>query len=192
MRRPGNHAVIHRHVEIIAFAALGPADQRHQNAGESHQRAAHVARRHAWHVGLAVLIHTEAGHAGERQDAQIMRRTVAVRPILAEGGDRAINHLRRTRGDCVIADTETGDDARAEGLEHNVRCFGQTKEQFPPLLALEVERQALLAAVGVAVIDGLAAALGPYMARRIAAVGVFDLDHLGAMVGHHHGQVRTG
>ena len=131
----------------------------------------------------------DAEHARGRLDREIMRRPVAIRPRLAEGRDRDVDDFWRTGGDRFIADAQPVDHARPKRLHEHVRGLGQAQQRLDPGRVLEVEGQALLAAMGVGEIDANAVALGADAAVRLALVG-FDLDHLGAVIGHHLGHRR--
>jgi hypothetical protein len=119
-----------------------------------------------------------------------VRGLVAVAPGLAERGDRAVDELRRARGDLRIAHAEPVHHAWPEAFDQDVGALGEPQQELLPLGMLEVEPQALLPAMGVAEPHRVAGLAQAEIAHRLAALVRLDLDHLGAVVGHHHRQMR--
>ena len=121
-----------------------------------------------------------------------MRRLVAQRPVLAKGADRAIDDTRVARRDRVIADTEPRNDARTERLHDHIRLVRELQERRKIILVLEVERDGSFAPRDVAEPDrrsvGRARAHGAH--RLTDSILRLDHDHIRAMIGHGHGQMR--
>ena len=118
-------------------------------------------------------------------------------PVLPEAGDRyergARVELLEPRG----AKTEALDRARAKAFDDEVGLLGEAAEDVAAGGGLEVERDASLAGVefqehtaAVAVRD--VTGERPHPARHVAAVGVLDLEDVGAVVGEQLGGVRPG
>jgi hypothetical protein len=130
------------------------------------------------------------GGAGDRHEAglaldqQVVRLLVAVRPVGAVAGDVAHDDRRLLLGQHVIAETEARGCAGREVLHHDIRLFQhESLEHLGRLGVLDVERQALLRAVGPDEMRGEAAHPGVVAAREVAGAGTLDLDDAGAEVG---------
>ena len=120
-----------------------------------------------------------------------MGRPVAVGSRLSEGGDGGVDDLRCAGAHGLVTDPEAIDHAGTERLEDHVGGLGEAQEGLAPGLALEIDREAPLAPVRIAEIDRVAVLGGPDHARGIAALRILDLDHVRAVIGHHHRQMRT-
>jgi hypothetical protein len=110
---------------------------------------------------------------------------------LAERRQRRVDHARVARPHRFVTNAQALHHAGAEGLDHHVGARRQTQCHLQPRGMLEIELHALLAAVGIGEIHRHAVALGPDLPVRLAAVGGFELDHLGAVIGHHLGERRS-
>ena len=89
-----------------------------------------------------------------------------------------------------VVDAQARGDAGAEGLDHHIGPGHEFVEGKAAGLALQIQHDAALATMGIAEPGRNAGLLQADLAHRLATWR-FDLDHVGAMVGHHHGQVRT-
>ena len=142
------------------------------------------------HRGFAVVAEVQADEPRVGLGRKVVCGDVAIGAILPEGGDRAVHDARVAGRHGGVADPETIDHARTEGLDEDVCRFRQTQQRLTRLGLLEVEAEALLASVGVAEEHGMAADRGTDMAVRFAFARWLDLDHRGAMVGHHERGLR--
>ena len=115
-----------------------------------------------------------------------------VGPGLAKGRQRGIDHAGIARPHLLVADAQAIDHAGPEGLDHHIGALSQAQGHLQTMRMLEVELHAFLAAMGIGEIHRHAVALGTDLPVRFAAVGGFELDHLGAVIGHHLGQCRAG
>src|SRR5689334_11322488 len=98
-----------------------------------------------------------------------MARLVAIRSVLAEGADRAVDDARVARRDGVVADAEALHDTGTEGFDDHVRRVGQFQECVEVLLVLQVERDAALAPRDVTEPDAFAILRhSAHAARRLA------------------------
>ncbi len=91
--------------------------------------------------------------------------------------------------------------AGPEVLHEDVGALDQVLEHAEPFRCLEVERERALVAVDGGEDRGHAAALGPEVAHEVAAVGILDLDDVGALIAeelggerarHHGGELEDG
>ncbi len=182
---------MHRDVEVVALPGRALLQERHEDPGQRHQRRAHVPAGIAGIAGRS-SVEVDADHAGERLDGDVVRRLVAVAAGLPERRDRAVDELRRAGAHLRVADAEPVHDARPERLDEDVGALGEAHEDLAALGVLQVEPQAPLPAMGIAEVDGVAVLPRPDVANRLAAVVRLDLDHVRAVVGHHHREVRPG
>ncbi len=147
-RQPGERAVRHRDVHDLALAAPARLVKGGQDPDRSHQRA-------AAEVGEldAGLDRRPAGLAGQTQDpvqAQIVHVVpgpVAVRPVLAVAGDRAVDQRRIRLAQNLVADAEPLEDAWPEALDHDVGRLRQLQQRLPAPLLLQVQADRALVAV---------------------------------------------
>jgi hypothetical protein len=121
---------------------------------------------------------------------QVVAGPLRIRTGLAEAGDRAIDQPRVVGRQALIVEAEFGEPADLEILDQHVRARGKLAHDAAALLALEVELDRSLAAVGgVEIGSAEVAAAGGGDERRSPAAGVvagalaLDLDHIGAEVG---------
>ena len=97
--------------------------------------------------------------------------------------------MRRHRG---VVEAELGEAARPEVLDQHVRGLDQPPERVGAVGRLQIERDALLAAV-----QREKEAAGAFDERRpgarvVAVLRLFDLQDLGAHVAEHHRAERAG
>jgi len=114
-----------------------------------------------------------------------MPRPVARRPGLAIAADRAIDEAGIDRAKRLVVDPQPRGHAGAVALDHHIGALGQPEEGGAVGLSLEVQDDALLAAVH------RREKAGEHGARGIAR-GTLDLDDLGTHLGQLLRGVRTG
>ena len=112
---------------------------------------------------------------------------VAVRPVLAVAGDRAVDEARVLLAQALVADAEAVEHARAERLEQHVGVADQPQQHLLAGGRLEVDPDRALAPVERQEQGAAGARLGALVVRRrpadvVAEPGVLDLDHVGAEV----------
>ena len=131
--------------------------------------------------GLAVRLADQSEHASEREIVHVVRRIVAVRAVLAEARERAIDEPRVGRAQRFIVRAEPLHDAGAESLDDHVGAGGELLEERLALGRLHVQRQRALVAVDV---DEGRAALP---VRILLSVRWrLDLEDIGAHIREHH------
>ena len=121
-----------------------------------------------------------------------MGRPVDIGPRLAISRDRKIDDRGRPFADRLVADTEPIDGAGPERFDEHVGGLGQAQQRLDTLRSLEVQGQAALGAMGIGEEHRDPVARGPDHPVGLAAIDVLDLDHRGAVIGHHLGQRRSG
>ena len=170
-----------------------PAVQRHHGGegggearrlvGERHRRQERLA------VGLAVDRREPAHRLGDRREP----RPPGVRAVLAEPGD-AGDHEPSGCGDAARrAEPELAPAAGPEVLDQDATRRRRGGAGLAVGIVLEVEHDRALAAVGeLAPQAGAVARVAPGHRAQAVAVGVLDLDDVGAEVGQVAGAVRAG
>ncbi len=145
----------------------------------------------AFAVGLAV----DAHHARLGLQHRIVARPVRQRPGLTVGRDREVDQLRIFRREARIVEAVLLQHAGPEVLDHALGIGQQLVHDRLAIGLGEVERDALLAPVvgheEVAFAVGATGARTGALARVVAAIGILDLDHLGAHVREHLGAHGT-
>ena len=112
-------------------------------------------------------------------------------PGMAETGAGGVDQGRVAVLEVVPAVAELLHRAGAEILSHHVGTGQQRLEDGAVAIVLEVERNALLAAVDGDEIGGLAVDERAVFAGVVAAAGRFHLDDAGAELGKDHRAVRS-
>jgi hypothetical protein len=178
------HRLVERHIHHLARTAVHfLVAQRHQRAERAPQRGDRVADRdpglHRRAVGKAGHVAQPAHRLADGAEAGLLRH----RPALAEARqahhDQAGVDLRQR----LPAQAELVEHAGAEVLHHDVGLGHQPAHHLDAVRVLQVHRHRLLVArLQVPPQRGALVELAP-LAQRIAAIGRFDLDHLGAELG---------
>src|SRR5258705_2869359 len=88
--------------------------------------------------------------------------------------------------------TETVHDARTKVLDNHIGPVQETLEQFSIARRLDIESNALLAAVEAHEIGRLIIDERAKRTRVVAAAKLLDLDYARAQVSQHHGSIRSG
>ncbi|MCY1217566.1 hypothetical protein D9M72_294830 [compost metagenome] len=148
-------------------------------------RVVHMHRpalRGARQVGEAAPGFKDAGKARSRR----------IGPGLAEAGQPQHDQLRVGRVQRVEIQPPARQRAGAEVLDQHIELRQQAQEDLAPARRAHVERDAALAAVGHLPVQGVVLGNRLQPAQRIAAVGQFQLDHIGAHVGTQRGGKRAG
>ena len=194
----------HRRHQLLAGAALLAGvqpQQQHRRGGEGgvHVRVRLVGRHHAPGLALqlvdrqlgAVRQRMSCAHlahrvAGDRAGDGVERGTARVRAVIAVRRAVQVRQPRVERATRLVIDTEAFRHAGPEVVQHEVRALDELMRDLAPFLALEIERDALLALGGR---EGEEAA-----GRETAVVAVqrLDFDHARAEVREDAGGVRRG
>src|SRR5437762_3151372 len=120
-----------------------------------------------------------------------MRRTSTQIAILSERADGAIDNARIARTYRLISDTESVDRPRAKRFYEYIGCFTECEKGVALAAILQVKYHAHLAAIEVAEKDRAWSVGKPDVPAGVTFAGRLDLDHLGAVIGHCQGQIRT-
>jgi len=183
-----------RQIDVGALArALTPKqrasdrERAEHAAGEIGHRQAHTDRPSA---GLA----GDGHRAAHRLEREVERRPVTIWPVLSVGRDGADDDPLVQRPELRVGQAEPLHDARPEVLPDDVRLPHEIVEHLAAAVARQIERERLLVTVDRQEVRRLAVGQErrPHDPHRVAAVGVLDLDDLGAQVGEQHRAVRAG
>ena len=188
--KDGDGRVDERGIDIAATPGFLPPRQRGENADHRIDAGENIGHRHAGAQRLAVGIAGEIHEAADALRHQIVARTAGIGSVLAEAGHRAIDQPRHFRRETFVVEAEFGEPADLEILDQHVGTCGEFSDDPPAFLALEVELDGTLAAIGAVKIGGAEmAAVGGRNKRRAPGAGVvagalaLDLDHVGAEIG---------
>ena len=186
----GKQVLGHGDVEMAALAGLRALGHRQEDV--HHRRiggAGDVGDQRRRHHRLLARAHRQRQQAGIADVIEIVGGDVALRPGLAVAGDRTIDEARIDLGDAVVIEAEARHDAGAELLDQDVGARQQGIEPGAVGRVLQIERQALLAAIEQRETDAVLAPMRGIVAHVLAA-GTFDLEHLGAGLGQQQGRHR--
>ena len=92
----------------------------------------------------------------------------------------------------LVVQAATLQDARPIVLNDHIHVRNQRPDQFDRLGLFEIETDALLAAILLDEVDTAAVLEKGDGARRVALLGLFDLNDLGSEFGHQAGGRRAG
>ena len=177
-------------IDIAAAAGLFPPRQRREDADGRIDAGEQIRNRragaHRFAVGIAGQVHHPAHALGH----EIVAGALCIRTGLTEARHRAIDQPRVVRREALIVETEFGEPADLEIFDQHVRARRKLAHDAASFLALEVELDRTLAAVGgVEISSAEMAAVGRGDERRPPAAGVvacalaLDLDHVRTQVG---------
>ena len=188
---PGQHRVVQGNVDVIALPGLALAEQGHHHAGKGDERPRHIGRRHAGVGRFAVASAMEVERTRQRFDGDVVGGLVAVHAGLAEGRNGAVHNLRGVRAHRVVVQPQTFHHAGPKPFHQHVGVGQQFEQKFNAARVFEVQLHAALAAMGVAEPHAVAALAQAQLTRGLTT-GRFDADHVRAVVGHHHREMRPG
>ena len=173
-----------------AFAGAVASPQREQDVHHRRQRAAadvgDQRRRHVRPIQRAGLQRQQSRVADVVDVVPGLR---SARPALAVAGDRAIDQPRIDLAQRPGPETEPRHHAGPELLDQNVGALDQRHQPGAVGFVLEIEHQALLAAVEHGEHRALAVE-ARLVAAHVLAARPLDLDHLRARLGEHQGGER--
>ncbi len=151
-----------------------------ENIGDRHPRALRLA------VGRSRQLHDAAHALGH----EVVARARGVGPGLAEAGDGAVDQARVVLGQALVVEAEFGEPADLEILDQHVGASRELADDAASILALEIQLDRALAAVGgVEIGSPEMAAVGRLHKGGAPAAGVvaralaLDLDDVGAEIG---------
>ena len=184
--KAGDDGVDERDVHALAAAGDGAGVERHEDADGEVHAAEHVAH------GIADTQRLAAGLAGDAHEAggglrdDVIAGALVLRAVAAEAGDSGVDDLVVDFLEHVIADAQLVHDAGAVVLDDDVGLLDHLEEELFALLGLQVQGDALLAAVDVGIVHAVVVLLRAHGAGIVALARHLDLDDVGAVVGQHH------
>ena len=188
---PGQQRIGHCHIEVLSLPRSLAAEERHENADQRTRSQGDIGHGQSREGRSTARSLAEAQHTGEGLSAKVVRGSLAEWARLPERRQRTVDDARRLLLHRLIPKPETVHDTRAERLDKDVGLRGQAEEDLSPLVVFEIEGEAELPALRVTEIDRVPGDPRAQLAGRLALVAL-DLDHLGPVIGHQHGEVRPG
>src|SRR5947208_2679884 len=193
VREQRDLAVEERQIDLAALPGALAAEERAGDREGTEHPAGQVGHRQA-HADRAPVGLAGDGHgAAHRLQREVERGPVAVRSLLAVGGDRADDDPLVERPELRVREAQALHDAGAEIFPDHVRLTDELVEHLAATLAVEVERERFLVAIDRQEVRRLAVGQErrAHAPHRVAAIRILDLDHLGALVGEQHRAVRS-
>ena len=187
-----HHGVEERHVHPAAAAVALPREECGEDARTRHHPGADVGERRPQLGGRPLRGSREAHPAGLALHDGVVAGLRRKRPVLSVGGDRAPDEPGMAALHVLGSKPQPRQRPGPEVLDERVAFRDEAGERCRALLGLEVQDHALLAPVDREEVGGLAAAEGRSPGAGVVPARRFDLDHLGAEVGQHHGGVGPG
>ncbi len=182
---------MHRDVDAVAAAGRLAAEQRHQHGGEPLQRAQLIGDRNGRDHRLAVVAERHAERAAHRLEREVVRRTVTIGALMPERADRAVDEARIARAQRVVARDRDGR-RRRDGRSRRTRRRCRTASSSRSRCAASLRSSTTLFLPRLKLRKNTVAGPSdePDVAAGIAFARRLDLDHLGAVVGERHRQIR--
>jgi hypothetical protein len=187
---PVRHAVEQRDGNALAAPGDAALDQRLQHGGVRHGAAGDVADGEAdapRPLGAA----GDGGEAGLRLHQEVVGLHRGVFALLAVAGDVHGDQARMARAQLGAAEAGSAHGAGGKVLDEDIRLGEDTLQQRLVVGRLDVEAEALLAAVQPDEIGGQAVAGGVVLAREVA-LGALQLDDARPCVGEFGGAGGRG
>lgn len=120
-----------------------------EDADDEVERAARVvADQVGGDHGRLVRLADHGQGAGEREVGDVVSGALGERPVLAPAGHPAVDELRIAGEAGLGPDAEAFGDAGAVALDQDVRAFDEVQDAGRTLVALEVQENGALVAVG--------------------------------------------
>ncbi|MPN30008.1 hypothetical protein SDC9_177465 [bioreactor metagenome] len=195
----GDHAVVHRNVEVFAFAGAQLIDiAEHGRVGRVDARAG-VSEREAEPCRRPLRVAAAGVHKSRhRLRDNVIGQTLRIGPLMLlgtpEAADGHIDHAWIDLFDLLIGKAEFVHQPGLHIFDNYFRILDEIPEDGLSFRRLHIDRHALFAAVEAREIPALRLALVVFEHRRHFARGVsasrtLHFDHVRALVGEHH---RTG
>ena len=179
-----------RDIDVLARAGGGPRVQRRHRGERAIQGADEVANRHPNLDRVTALCPGDAHEAGASLGHDVHPRLVSQRAVLSPSRGGHVNESWVDNAKLLVVEVEVGHGARAQVLDDDVGGRDQLAKDLLAAIRLEVDRDRPLVAVEAHERGALAIDQRRRHAHLVAAVGVFDLDHLGPEVGQLHAAER--
>ena len=181
----------HGNVDLLAFAGFFTHAQRQHYSVRRVEARGHVGDRNAGARAAAAFFARHADHAAFGLQDEVERRPVAVRAVLAEARNRAIDDAGIAFFRFSVVDAEPLQRADAVILDHHVAFLQELEKKLLALGPLHVENDAALVAMQAHEVRRFAARDGHApAAREITIARRLYLDQLRAIVGQHGGTER--
>jgi len=134
-----------------------------------------------------------ADHAALSLDNEVKRGAVAVRPVLAKAGNRAINNACISQTRAVVIEPESGKRADAVVLQHDIAALDHSQKRFLAFGIFQIKHHALFVAMQAGEIICFSARQWRTPgACDVSCTGRFNLDDLRAVIGKHGRAKRAG
>ena len=150
VRQHRDEGVVHRDLDAVSDPGVLAPQQRDQHAAQPVQRGRDVGDRNSGDRGATVVAKRHAEHAAHRLDREIVGGPLAVWPIAAKRIDRAVDDRGIPPRNLLVPDAEALDDAGTKRLHEHVRFRAELEQALSVSLILEVQHDALLAAIQTA------------------------------------------
>ncbi len=186
-------AVEQRDVDRLSAAGPLAREQRGEDRLDGIRAGCEVDEGDAEPHRIAVGLARDRHEAGLGLHHEVIAGTICERRRAPVARDRAMNEPRVARAQAFIGEAKRLEAGGAEVLDEYVGLAGKLRQNGAPALSLEIDRDALLAAIDRQVIGGNSLDRGRHPGPGIvAAVGVLDLPDLGAEIRKRHGAPRPG
>ena len=167
-------------------------DQGGEDANGAVESAGNVADGGAGPDGRTAGLAGDAHDAAHALDDDVEGGQAGVGARLSKAGDRAVDEPGRPAHQVFGPHTEPVHGAGPEVFDEDVGLLGEPAQELHAPARVEVECHAALAAVDAEEVRAVALDEWAIAPRRIASVGVLDLDDLRTEVAERHGAERAG
>ena len=181
-----------RAIDLLPDPGRARMGQRGERAAEGEDRAGLVGDRDDAGAQRLARRRIGLGDAAQSLRHRVGAGQMRIRPVRPVARDRDVDQLRIDLAQFLIAEPVLLGRAGTEILAEDVGLGDQLAQDLAPLRRLQVQRDALHAAVVGLEIGARHPRQHGRAARIVADFRHLDLDHLGAEIGHQHVRHRAG
>ena len=182
----GHGGVHQRHIHLLAQAGLPGVEEGGQHT-DTHRQAAQYIRHGGAGAGRAGVGPAGGAHQAAHSLADdVIAAPAAVRPVVPEAGDTAVDNLGVNLLEGLIAQPQPLHHAGPEVLQHHIGLLHHLEEGLFPLRGLQIEGDTLLVAVEVHVVAALPVDHGGILPAVVPFAHRLNFNHIRSHVGQHH------
>ena len=172
---------------LAAAATLARQQRRGNRLSRGHRRGL-VGDDGAHHTWLAsAMVGLDLGQSRKRLNDRIVHALLSIGSVLTKARDRDVDDVRAYLAHHIFAEAHALDGTRPKVLHQHVGGGDELLEYSKTIFGFDVDRERALGAVARQERRGHAAVVDADAAHQLACWRL-DLDHVGALVGQHHGR----
>src|SRR5581483_10054266 len=187
-----DHRIEHRDPHVLSFAGAQLVKEGGGDGLRGGEGGGVVGDYRPDHPGAAGFpIALDVGKSGQGLDHGIVGALARIRSVFPESAYRNVDDIGANRADIILAEPEALGSAGSEVMDEDVGGLDELFQDRAPVGRFQVDGNGALVAIAgeEGGVHSCAASREP---PHKIAVGAFDLDDVGALVGEHHRRHRPG